>query len=374
MGDRRFSGWPLALALVWVLLAPAALAQPLVRVLLVETSESVRVSFDGPHRGAVDGRPFATPFALGWPVEVRGDQLVLDGNEIGRQLDLAPEQGMLRFDSQRYRGALRLIADDGRILAINVLDLESYLRGVVPAEMQASWPMEALKAQAVAARTYTLVNVDHGAAYDVCATTDCQVYRGADAEHPRTDAAIAETTGLVLTYDGTFARTYYHSDSGGVIASGAEVWGTARPYLQAFQDVASNGPHRRWEHALDAGAVASSLAAIGRGVGTVRRVRVLASSDSGRVARVEVIGDGGSTVLVGITALTQARRWGLKSTRFQMVGDLVARGEGWGHGVGMSQYGARELAAGGHGFAQILAFYYPHTAMQRVATVAETRP
>jgi stage II sporulation protein D len=360
------------LVVLW--LAQTVLAQPLVRVLLTETRSGVHVEFDGPHRGAIDGRPFATPFPLAWPVEVRGDRLVLDGRDVGRQLDLAPEEGMLRFDGRRYRGSLRLLAVDGRVLAINVLDLESYLRGVVPAEMQASWPMEALKAQAVAARTYTLVNVDHDAAYDVCATTDCQVYRGAEAEHPRSDAAIAETTGLVLTYDGMFARTYYHSDSGGVIASASEVWGMPIPYLQAFQDVSANGPNRRWDERLDPAVVASSLAAIGQGVGTVRRVRVTALSESGRVARLEVVGDAGSTVLAANLARTQARAWGLRSTRFQMIGDLVARGEGWGHGVGMSQYGARELAAAGHGFAQILGFYYPRTALQRVATVALQGP
>jgi stage II sporulation protein D len=361
----------LAAALALALLASAAWAQPLVRVLLVETSDVVHVAFDGPHRGAIDGRPFATALPLTWPVEVRGDRLVLDGREIGQQLDLAPDGGMLRFDGRRYRGTLRLLASAGRVLAINVLDLESYLRGVVPSEMQASWPLEALKAQAVAARTYTLVNVDHDAAYDICATTDCQVYRGAEAEHPRSDLAIADTTGLVLTYGGLFARTFYHSDSGGVVASAGEVWGMSLPYLQAFQDVAANGPHRRWEHRLDPAVVGASLAAIGQGVGAVRRVRVLAWSESGRVARVEVVGDGGTTVLAGNVARTQARGWGLKSTRFQMVGDLVARGEGWGHGVGMSQYGARELAAAGHGFSQILAFYYPQTALQRVATVAQ---
>jgi stage II sporulation protein D len=359
----------LALALVAVLASAAA--QPLVRVLLTETTSGVTVAFEGPHRGAVDGRPFVTPFALAWPVEVDGERLLVDGHAVGRQLDLAPDVGLLAFDGRRFRGTLRLLAHDGRLLAINVLDVESYLRGVVPAEMQASWPMEALKAQAVAARSYILAHVDPTGHYDICATTDCQVYRGADAEHPRTDAAVAETAGLVLTFDGRFARTYYHSDSGGVIASAQEVWGMSLPYLKAFQDVRSDGPHRRWEQTLDPAVIARSLAGTGRSVGAVRRVRVLALSESGRVARLEIVGDAGSLTLQGIDARLQARGWGLRSTRFQMVGDLVARGEGWGHGVGMSQYGARELALAGHSFGQILGFYYPSTALQRVTTVAE---
>ncbi|CAN5662490.1 hypothetical protein BH23DEI1_BH23DEI1_05730 [soil metagenome] len=367
----KAAAWRVAGALLGVLLLHVALAQPLVRVLLEQHDGTAQVTFDGPHRGAIDGRPFSTPFGLTWPIEVRGDRLYMEGRDIGRQLDLAPETGLLRFEGRRYRGTLRLVAADGRLMAVNVLDLESYLRGVVPSEMQASWPMEALKAQAVAARTYTLVNVAHDSLYDVCATTDCQVYRGVEAEHPRSDQAIAETVGLVLTYDGGFARTYYHADSGGVIASSGEVWGMTLPYLQAFQDVAATGPHRRWEARLEPAVVAASLAALGRSVGPVRRVRVLAVSESGRVARLEVTGDAGSSVLEGNVARTQARAWGLKSTRFVMTGDLHVRGEGWGHGVGMSQYGARQLALSGHGFAQILGFYYPHTAMQRVASVAQ---
>lgn len=351
-------------------LAGLASAQPLVRVLLIETRDPVLITLPGAHRGAIDGHAFRTPFALDWPVAADRDRLVVDGREVGRQLDLAPDDGLLAFDGRRYRGALRLLARDGRVLVINVVDLESYLRGVVAAEMQASWPLEALKAQAVAARTYTLANVDHGASYDVCATTDCQVYRGAGAEHPRADQAIAETTGLVLTYGGAIARTYYHADSGGVIASSAEVWGTARPYLLAFQDVASDGPYRRWETRLDPAVVAASLHASGHRVGAVRRVRVLEFTESGRVRRLEVTGADGTTVLAGVAAREQARAWGLRSTRFHMAGDLVVRGEGWGHGVGMSQYGARQLALAGHDFTQILGFYYQGTALQRVATVA----
>jgi stage II sporulation protein D len=351
-------------------LGASAGAQPLVRVLLLETTGTVLVEIDGPHRGAVDARSFATALGLSWPVGAHGDDVVVDGRAVGALLELAADAGELRVDGRRYRGALRLLASAGRLLVINVVDLEHYLQGVVPAEMQASWPLEALKAQAVAARTYVLANLHPAGAYDVCATSDCQVYRGADAEHPRSDRAVAETSGLVLTFGGTFARTYYHADSGGVIASAGEVWGTPLPYLQAFRDVVADGPHRRWDHHLDPLVVARSLATGGYAVGEVRRVRVTAFSESGRAARLEIVGDAGTVVLTGAPLRHQARAWGLRSTRFQMAGDLVARGEGWGHGVGMSQYGARQLALSGHTFTQILGFYYPQTALQRVNPLA----
>lgn len=357
------------LALVATLLASAH-AQPLVRVLLAEGSPDVVVAFAGPHRGAIDGRPFATPFPLAWPVAAVGGRLLVDGHDVGQVLDLFGDDGVT-WDGRRYRGSLRLVADGDAVRVLNVVDLESYLRGVVPSEMMPSWPTEALRAQAVAARTYTLAYLDPEAAYDVCATDECQVYRGRDAEHPASDAAVADTAGEVLTFAGAIARTYYHADSGGVIASAAEVWGRDIAYLQAFQDVASDGPHAAWTVRLDGARLGASLRALGRDVGGVQRLVVLATSASGRVVRAEFVGSAGRTVLDGAALRSTLRGVGLKSTRFAMVGDLTARGEGWGHGVGMSQYGARALALQGYGYTQILGFYYPETVLQRMVTQAE---
>ena len=353
-------------------LVGGAQAQTLVRVLLADVS-AVAIGFDGPHRGSLDGRTFETAHGLAWPLTAVGDRLWVDGREAGTTLDLTSDAGVV-WNGRRYRGTLRLVARAGGVRVINVLDLESYLRGVVPAEMQASWPAEALKAQAVAARTYTLHHLDGSRDHDVCATVDCQVYRGWDAENPATDAAIAATAGEVLTYEGVFARTFYHADSGGVIASSAEVWGADLPYLQAFQDVANAGPHSVWTARLDPRGVGAHLALVGVQIGTLARLRVLETSLSGRVVRAEVVGGAGRAVLDGATLRGQLRAWGLKSTRFVMTGDLTLRGEGWGHGVGMSQYGARALALAGHSYPQILGFYYPATVLQRLEHQAHARP
>lgn len=370
---RRRSCRPTVRSFVWLLAALIASswaqAQPLVRVLLDDDLAEAHVVFTGPHVGAIDGRSFATPFPLTWPIAAAAGELTVDGHPVGRVLELSSDEGVV-WNGRRYRGSLRILADGEGVRIVNVVDLEAYLRGVVPAEMMPSWPAEALRAQAVAARTYTLVRLDPDAAYDVCATDECQVYRGRGAEHPATDAAVADTAGLVLTYAGAFANTYYHSDSGGVIASSAEVWGRDLPYLQAFQDVAADGPHRSWTARLSADQVARTLRAVGHDVGAVQRMTVLATSTSGRILRAEFVGSGGRSVLEGLALRTVLRGWGLKSTRFVMTGDLSVRGEGWGHGVGMSQYGARELAFQGYGFAQILGFYYPETALQRVTTQA----
>ncbi len=361
-------------ALCWVL-AGTASAQgfggaTVVRVLLA-LEPSVVVEVEGPHSGTVDGgRRFRAGAGLEWPVTAVGDTLYVDGIAVGGTLSLEPESEPFGFGGRRYRGGVRLAAVDGAVEVVNVVGIEDYLRGVVPSEMAASWPLEALKAQAVAARSYTLSSLDPYGRYDLCATEDCQVYRGVEAEHPRTDAAIAATAGVVVTYAGSTAKTYYHADSGGTVASSAEVWGTWSPYLLSRADAQANTPHRAWTTRLDGRAVGASLASAGLDVGEVTSLRVLGLSESGRVSELEVTGTRGARVLRGTQLRVLARSWGLKSMSFRVQGGLTVTGDGWGHGVGMSQYGARALASSGYDFSQILAFYYPNTGLTRFVAEA----
>ena len=307
-------------------------------------------------------------------MSAEGGHLLVEGRRVGATMVFEAGAGLLAYGGRSYRGAAQLVARGEAVEVINVVDLEAYLRGVVPSEMAASWPMEALKAQAVAARSYTLTSLKPDGDYDLCATDDCQVYRGAGAENPRSDAAVSSTQGVVVTYDGRPARTYYHADSGGVVASAKEVWGTALPYLVALRDAAAGGPHRHWTEEVDPRIVAASLDALGRGVGTVTSMRVLAVGESGRVARLQVSGSAGATSLSGSELTRLARSWGLRSTLFKVLSGLRVDGQGWGHGVGMSQYGARALADESYDYGRILAYYYPHTQLTRfVYTAARAR-
>ncbi len=353
--------------LVLAALVPVGVARAgaTVRVLLATTSQAVVVA-EGAHDGTIDGaRAFHAGAGLRWPVTEVGGSLVVDGAKLGHTLQLTGEGAPLAFGGRRYRGSLRLIAAANGVEVVNVLDVEAYLRGVVPAEMSASWPMAALEAQAVAARSYALSSLRPAADYDLCATVDCQVYRGMGAEQARSDRAVAQTEGVVVTYAGRVARTYYHADSGGTTASSREVWGVAVPYLVARADATAPGSVDRWKVRLDAGTVASSLARLGKRVGTVTGLRVLQRSDSGRVDLLEVLGSAGSATVTGIQLGELAHDWGLRSTRFSVIGGLELQGEGWGHGVGMSQYGARALAERNYDYTQILGYYYPNTRLVR---------
>ncbi len=360
--------------LLMLALLSVAAAQVQVRVLLEET-DSVVLRFSEAHHGSVDGvHRFSTALPLTWPLRAVGDTLLVDGDAVGRSISFSTASGLVGWSGQPYRGALTFTASDSQLLVINQLDVEDYLRGVVPAEMQASWPVEALRAQAIAARSYVLNSLTPLSDYDICATTHCQVYRGTALEHPQSDRAIADTHGLVLTYDGTFARTYYHSDSGGVLASSSEVWGENLPYLQARSDVAAETPHRQWSQRIDPAILAAELRRLGFEVGTPASMSVVSQTASGRVEQLQVTGSAGSATVSGTEATSLLRGLGLKSTRLVMTASLTARGDGWGHGVGMSQYGARSLAQAGYAYDEILAFYYPSTQLVRLSVVAEVSP
>ncbi len=360
---RRFS---LLLWIVLVFSQAAAQGQIVVRVLLDRIPGSMSLTMQGAHDGYVDGQlRFSTQVGLIWPMQASDSQVIVDGQAVGRSLTLEPRDGnLLSWNGSYYRGGIRFLAEGNDFKIINVVGLEDYLRGVVPSEMQASWTLEALKAQAVAARTYTVVNLKPQEDYDLCATEDCQKYEGITKEHANSDQAIRETNGQVLTYNGEFARTYYHSDSGGIIASSGEVWGTDLPYLVAHRDTQIDSPHRSWDRDIDPAKVSAVLQAYGKNIGSVQAMYVLSYSDSGRVNQLEVSGSTASVTLSGISLTKIMREWGMKSTRFVMTGNLSARGSGWGHGVGMSQYGAKTLAEQGYAYSQILGFYYPGTELQ----------
>ncbi len=203
----------------------------------------------------------------------------------------------LGWDKTRYRGTLTIIQSSRGFTVVNELDLESYLRGILKIEMNPEWPPEALKAQAVLARTFAMKNMGRFAAkgYDLDATENSQVYRGVNAEDPRTDAAVSSTVGQVLTYNGQTASIYYHSDSGGSTADVSHVWGGNVPYLTCRQEaVAYNSPYSNWTLTLTPAQVGAALSKMNVNVGSVRGVQVILKDASGRAIQLRVQGDRGT--------------------------------------------------------------------------------
>ena len=200
-----------------------------------------------------------------------------------------------------YRGSLLISASGSGLVAVNALDLEDYVRGVVSAESPSAWPNEALKAQAVAARTYALTTHAGGATFDQYADTRSQVYRGVAAETPSTDAAVLSTKGQVVTYDGQPVTTYFFSTSGGETEAGENsfVGSQPKPWLKAVEDPFDNvSPKHRW------GPFRFTATQVNRKLhryllGRFKRIKVLQRGVSPRVVRAQVVGTKGVTNVTG---------------------------------------------------------------------------
>ncbi|MEJ7636222.1 SpoIID/LytB domain-containing protein [Aeromicrobium sp.] len=214
----------------------------------------------------------------------------------------------------RYRGALRSalpsVGSTSRN-TINAVPIEHYVRGVIAAEMPASWMPEALKAQAVAARTYGVRAITSSRYYDICNTTACQVYGGVSRETATTDTAVRSTAGKILTYAGKPALTQFSSSSGGFSATGSQ------PYLKAVSDSYDNwsgNPHHSWTKTVAASTIERAYPSIG----TLKRLKVTKRNGygawGGRVSTITLVGSKKTVTITG-----NAARWafGLKSNWFR---------------------------------------------------------
>ena len=220
-----------------------------VRVLLAEGRRAVTISSSLPFF-AVDATGATYRLPKG-PLTVRPDL------SIPSEAGLAPatqplvfrpaKKASLALDGRLYRGKLELVPQAGFLRVVNVVALESYIQGVVAGEMPYSWPAEALKSQAVAARSYALASLVKGKPFDLYSDVRSQVYLGVAGEKPSTTKAVTDTTGQVVLYGGKVATTYYFSTSGGKTASAADVFGFSVPYLVSRPDPWDKiSPYYRW--------------------------------------------------------------------------------------------------------------------------------
>jgi stage II sporulation protein D len=408
----------LASALVLYGAAPAQLraqgANPQVRVLLLET---VKLTLEAPQQPLVlragsqrwslaPREPVVLQLAAGSLVleRVAGVERLPAVTELwlepvagpaGSPLDSqAGTQDGADFQLQRrgYRGRLQVLVGSSALQAVNHVALEAYLPSVVASEMPASWPQAALRAQAVAARTYALRQRKPAAAFDVSATVSSQVYKGVEAETPSTRQAVASTRGQVLMFGTSLANTVFHSSAGGSTENSGDLWSQQLPYLVSVPDFDQHSPVHAWQLRLEPEQLQKAFGEIGG----AQRIDVLAITGSGRVRQARVTGPAGTLVLTGAQLRS---RLGLKSTmvRFEVLApelaalpplppllplaaaqvgateaaispdqvpvqlpppSLLAIGRGFGHGVGMSQWGAHGLANQGQSYEQILRHYY----------------
>lgn len=350
---------------------------------------------------------------------------------------------MIKVDNRAYRGKISLnIVDEFRMITINHVELENYLYGVVPNEIPASWGIEALKAQALAARTYAVYNIKPRQIYDMEDNQNSQVYMGYDYEKPSTNRAVDETRGEMIYYDNKLIQAFYHSTSGGSTENSGNVWFEDLPYLKGVDDEFSNNsgsPHNEWQTTYYKEDIVRALNLDGNNVNQVYGIQITKLSENNRVLECIFLTDAGEIsykkenlrLLLGLKSSwfsiengnsfffireymplieneTTPSRGGIldsiidetkneqeKNEVKHEMGSISGKylittngtkkvnqeklafisskgvsivdtnseqynfdGRGWGHGIGMSQYGAKQMAEEGYTYDEILQHYY----------------
>ena len=291
-------------------------------------------------------------------VEIRGEKVQLKDLQV-------------TINDKKYFGGVQINKNSNSITVINLAPIEEYLRGVVPEEMSPSFELEALKAQAIAARSFVLANSDKhkSQGFDICATTHCQSYKGVEVAKSQTDLAIQKTRGEVIQYGGKTVTTNFHTDSGGMTATCLEVWGTDTPYLQSVEEIQKQT--EAWTKKFSKADVASRF---GENFGDLKKIELSnlvigkAASDrtiSGRIKFANFVGK----KTVKLTGNEIRAKFSLPSTLcdIKISGDeVIFSGFGRGHGVGMSQQGANNFAKAGWTYDKILTHYYKGTEIKKL--------
>ncbi|AFM10837.1 SpoIID/LytB domain-containing protein [Turneriella parva] len=314
----------------------------------------------------------------GEALQVKADDYTFTSGRVTRRgsgsITLA-EEGMLKpkgffvLKSKRYFGALEAKREGGGWLYVNHVPMDEYLTSVVSHEMSPNWHPEALKAQAVVARTYLLVKMKERTAkpFDVDTTTNFQVYGGVKKGDTGARNAVGETHDEVLYHGDTLAQTFFHSSCGGTLASAQEVWGKPVPYLNVQNSpYCSAAPVYKWQVKIPFSEIARRLNARG-----VRNVTVAERSPSKRVKTLTIATASGVKNIRADKFRTALGAIKVKSTFFGVArkGDsVILTGRGFGHGVGMCQWGAKAQAdERGNSYKRILDHYFPGTSLRRLA-------
>ena len=346
--------------------------EPRIRV-LISKNNNLRIRSDRSIPLIIEGGFFSSKKIKGLTLKNEKNRKILyfDKNK-QKKYDLKNNQQfqIRSFDGRgiwvgqkRFSGKLNLFVLDSEIFVVNVLGIEKYLSSVVGSEMPAKWPIEALKAQAIASRTYALKQKGNNL-FDIDSTQKNQVYNGLESRTYKTIRAVKSTRSLVLTYKNKLINALFHSSSGGMTENSQDVWKNKYPYLSSVKDFDKNNPKFRWQKKISS----NELIDLFPKIGGLKNIEILDITSTGRVKNVKLIGSYGSDKMSGVVL---RKRLGLKSNfvRFKFFEEelnnklpskkgLIVFGQGSGHGVGMSQWGAKYLASRGQKAERILKHFY----------------
>lgn len=269
-------------------------------------------------------------------------------------------EGNLLLNGAHYSGNIEVWRGDKGLYVINELPLEEYVESVVVAEVGTNWDLEALKVQAVITRTYALYKktLNQSSRFDITSSVLHQLYKG-NSSHTLISDAVKETAGEILTYDGKPIEALYHSTSGGRTENPEEVFGKSYPYMKSVESNCELSPYWVWERKIPKEEIEKALT-----IKDLKDITINSYTSTGRVKELTVESESGQAVIKA-TEFRKLLGWSrLPSTNFNMRvngNSITFEGKGYGHGVGLCQWSALQMAREGKSYKEILSFFYPGT-------------
>jgi stage II sporulation protein D len=326
-----------------------------IRVLLLKTVDSVEIKSDSEMK--------ITDKKTGKIVSEKKDRLMMNPDNVNNPIFLESKNAQISLNGNSYRGMLEIHNVMGKLWVINKLRIDEYLLSVVPAEIPSSWNIEALKAQAVAARTYTYYHLARNkqALYDLDSSNKSQMYRGIAVENNASSDAVLKTSGEVITFNNDPILSYFHSTCGGKTIDDKYVWKKSDlEYLKSKKcDFCKESTKYSWETHLSLSDMKKYLSKKFHGIGKIKKISF--NKESGRITDVTIIHSNGMLNITGNDFRLAFPETVIRSTFFNAKKNkdgFLLSGKGWGHGVGMCQWGAKGMAEKGYNYKSILKNYY----------------
>ena len=348
-------------------------------------SQQIRVAIEvrqnsvhlvAPEEFILSGFPWGTPVAE--KGENRYQEITLTSDQLyAHKAYIEPTgDGQIKVNGKSFQGSMEIVeAPQGTLTVINQLSLEDYVMGVLAGEIPRNWPLEALKAQAIAARTFAVLNRmearQKNQPYDLENTAFFQMYQGSELINENIRKAVLETKNEILTFGGKPIEAFFHSNCGGHTSGALGVWSHNQPYLQPVAcPFGNNGEHFRWKAEISVPDMVRKLRNAGVKIQDLVRIDTVSRDESNRIQELSLMDGDGSWKKMKGSAFRMALGPDLiRSTRFDAkVGrnKVVFNGKGWGHGVGLCQEGAYGMALKGYGAFDILRYYYRGVMLEKL--------
>ena len=341
----------------------------IIRVLICKSNTSLTLSSRGPVIIKAGNKILKREQRLEKIVLKRKGDSIKFGIDRYKTLEFISKGFPILVNNRAYRGNIRISIHTKQLSAVNYVDIEGYLKSVVPSEMPSVWPMEALKAQAIVARTYALYRrAGPSKEYDLCSGTNSQMYKGVYSERSSSNMAVYLTGQICLYDNGKPVPTYFHSTCGGNTLNADSVWRKALDSIEGVDcKFCKDSPHyKKWKVSIGRRKLGKILSKKGYKIGKIKKIRIERDKPyrifiEDKYGKSQVLDASKFRLLVG-PGMIRSSNFRIKVGWFS----VKFKGNGWGHCVGLCQWGARGMALKGYSYKQILQHYYPNLDMRRM--------